>query len=98
MKQKQMLTNRFLLNPLQMIKQQTWLPYSPRLDVAYAQWSKVSTLLSEGAMGLYTAWLFTLETKPTRRLNSSVLQWDLRENKHFLRENFDRWVGGGISG
>ncbi|KAK7069068.1 hypothetical protein SK128_028340 [Halocaridina rubra] len=82
-------TRRKLEHEVNLLKNQSWLPYYPRLDSIYLRWNRTANLLRGVVINMFAAWNDNLEAHPSKRLLQPIFRWKpgLVQN---LQDNFDR--------
>ena len=73
------------------MKNQSWLPYYPRLDSVYERWNRTSGMLRGVVNNMYAAWIAALEPHPLKRLMEPIFKWK-PGTVQLLEDNFDKFV------
>ncbi|MPC11959.1 Dynein heavy chain 2, axonemal [Portunus trituberculatus] len=81
-------TRRKLEQEVNLLKNQSWLPYYPRLDSIYQRWGRTVLLLRGVVSNMYAAWIASLEPNPSKRLLESIFRWRPGAIQS-LQDNFD---------
>ncbi|XP_064095409.1 dynein axonemal heavy chain 2-like isoform X2 [Macrobrachium nipponense] len=82
-------TRRKLEQEVNLLKNQSWLPYYPRLDSIYLRWSRTAALLRGVVTNMYAAWNAHLEPHPAKRLLEPIFRWKPGPVQN-LQDNFDK--------
>lgn len=81
-------TRKKLEQEVNLLKNQSWLPYYPRLDSIYQRWGRTVLLLRGVVSNMYAAWIASLEPNPSKRLLESIFRWRPGTIQS-LQDNFD---------
>ncbi|CAL4211478.1 unnamed protein product, partial [Meganyctiphanes norvegica] len=81
-------TRKKLESEVNLLRNQAWLPYYPRLDSIYTRWYRTEILLKGVVDNMYLAWTSSLEAHPVRRLLEPILRWR-PGTIQLLQDNFD---------
>ena len=74
---------------LQMVRNQPWLPYYPRLDALYQRWTKTSKMLKEVVVTTHEGWIRSLSSDYGEKLRQPVVKWKL-DDVQALEINFNK--------